>query len=67
MTLQEAIRDISSEETEAFENMPESLQQSERGQESERAKDYLDEAADTIDSFDFDELISQIDNAANGG
>jgi hypothetical protein len=39
-----------SDEESAFENMPESLQQSERGQQSETALSCLSDANDNLDS-----------------
>lgn len=43
----EALHD---EENEAFESMPEGLQQAERGQASEAAVDQLDEAKSSVES-----------------
>lgn len=43
------IEDLQSEEQEAFDNMPESLQQGERGQASEAAAEALQSAFDSVD------------------
>jgi seryl-tRNA synthetase len=70
----ESIRDqIDSErdnEQESFNNLPEGLQQGERGQDMEQAIERLDEASTTItdlfdalDGIDFNDVISNIDEA----
>jgi hypothetical protein len=46
----EALRQLADEETEAFENMPESLQQGEKGQAIEAAAEALGSAADDIEN-----------------
>jgi uncharacterized coiled-coil DUF342 family protein len=43
------IEDLQSEEQEAFDNMPESLQQGDRGQASEAAAEALQSALDSVD------------------
>lgn len=62
--IQEELRDISEkieqlreEESEAYENMPESLQESERGEKSMRAVDILDEAKGQMD-----DVLSTLDD-----
>ena len=54
----EMLRD---EERDTFDNMPENLQGSERGQACEQAADALDEACSSLD-----ELISNLDQAIEG-
>ena len=53
------IEDLQSEEREAFDNMPEILQQSERGQASESAADALQSAYDAAD-----EAITNLETAS---
>lgn len=53
------IEDLQSEEQEAFDAMPESLQQGDRGQASEAAADALQSAYDSAD-----EAISQLEAAS---
>ena len=53
------IEDLQSEEREAFDNMPESLQQSERGQASEAAADALQSAYDAAD-----EAVTNLETAS---
>ena len=58
----ESIRD---EEQEYFDNMPEGLQQSERGQNAEAAASALDEAVDSINEINeqLQEAISKLEEA----
>jgi len=50
--LREKIEEIRGEEQDAFDNMPESLQQSERGQTSESAASSLGEAVGYCDDIE---------------
>lgn len=45
------IETIASDERDAFDNMPESLQQGDRGQQSEAAADALDEAVSDLETL----------------
>lgn len=47
---QSIIQGVAEEELEAFNNMPEGLQESERGQQMEQNAQFLDEIVDAIDS-----------------
>lgn len=58
------LEEIKVDERDAFDNMPESLQSSDRGQATEAAADALDEAWDTLDNFDLQEIISNLESAA---
>lgn len=53
------IEDLQSEEQDAFDSMPESLQQGERGQASEAAAEALQSAYDSAD-----EAINYLESAA---
>jgi hypothetical protein len=57
----ETIRD---DEQEAFDNMPESLQQGERGQAAEAAVNALQEAIDMLDGFSVEELTGHLETAS---
>lgn len=57
-TLRNEIEDIKSEENDAYENMPESLQYSERGEAAQAAIDALDNAYNSVD-----EAISSLSEA----
>ena len=51
--LQDLLEEVRDEEQEAFDNLPESLQSSERGQAMENAIYYMDEAAGQLaDAYD---------------
>jgi len=58
------IEDALCEEEESFDNLPEGLQQSERGEAMEAAKDNMQEAIDELDNLDFEGITSSIDTAA---
>jgi hypothetical protein len=68
--IKETIDTERDDEQEAFDNLPEGLQQAERGQAMEQAVEFLDNASttlsdlfDAIDGVDFDDVISSIDDA----
>lgn len=50
--LAEAINNVWSEEQEAFDNLPEGLQESERGEAMQEAIDALESAADLCEELD---------------
>lgn len=58
------IEELKDEEQEAFDNMPEGLQQGERGQQTEQAANYLTEAFDALEELSLDDVISNLENAA---
>jgi hypothetical protein len=58
------VEDIQSEEQEYFDNMPESLQSSEKGQAVEAAVDYLGTAKSGLEDFDFDDILSNLESAS---
>ena len=61
---QNIVSQASEEEREYYDNMPEGLQQSERGYRAEEAAGALEEASGTLEEFDIEELISQIETAS---
>ncbi len=61
--IKSALEDIHSAEQEAFDNMPEGLQQGERGQASEQAIENIQTAIDALDSWDFASIVSEADEA----
>ncbi len=63
-SLASEVRELADEEQEAFDNMPEGLQQSERGQASEAAAGALSEAADALDNFDISEIVGYLEQAS---
>lgn len=60
----EAFRTVAEEEREAFDNMPESLQSSERGEQSSAAADALEEIVSDLEAFDFDDMAGRAETAA---
>jgi hypothetical protein len=62
--LQSDLQTIRDDEQEAFDNMPESLQQGERGQASEAAINALQEAIDMLDGFSIEELTGHLETAS---
>lgn len=61
--IKDALESIRDEEQDSFDNMPEGLQQSDRGQASEEAISTLDSAIDDLENFDIDNIVSSIDEA----
>ncbi len=55
---QAIIEEAASDERDYFDNMPESLQGSEKGEQANAAADALDEALDALSSID--DLIDQV-------
>lgn len=58
-----AIRD---EEQEAFDNMPESLQDSDRGQTMQEYIDTMEGVLDALGDLDLDDLYSHVEEIAEG-
>lgn len=60
-SLQESLselQDITSDEQDAFDNLPESLQYSERGEAMQEAIDNLETACQSLEDFSQDEFVS---------
>ena len=66
--LQSDIESIRDEESDCYENLPEGIMYSERGEAMEQAVDNLDNAASSIeeliDAMDTDDLIGYLNDAA---
>lgn len=66
--LQSDIESIRDEESDSYENLPEGIMYSERGEAMEQAVDNLDNAASSIeeliDAMDTDDLIGYLNDAA---
>lgn len=64
----ESIRDdlqsVAEAEREAFDNMPESLQSSERGEACSAAADALENAHSEMEALDLESMISELETAA---
>ena len=59
----EAVRD---EESEALANMPEGLQESERGQQMQEYIDTMDSAMDDLDMMDVESIWDQLNDIVQG-
>lgn len=57
----EGIRD---DEQEAYDNLPESLQNGERGEQMQAAISAMEEVIDALDGFSTDELVGHIETAS---
>ena len=62
--VRENVEHIRDEEQEAFDNIPESLQEGDRGQAMQSAIDYLDCAVSDLDCIDIESLIENLESAA---
>lgn len=63
--LKEEIENIMDEEQEAMDNVPESLQETDRYYAMEEAVDNLTYAVDVFENFDFEEITSYLEEAMN--
>lgn len=64
LAIWEELDGILSEEQDAYDNLPESLQQAERGEAMQNAIYAIDNAMSDIDGFDFDGVISSLEEAS---
>lgn len=55
-----AIEEIRDEEQDSFDNLPEGIQESSRGERMEEVIDTLDEAISNLEYLDIDDIISYI-------
>lgn len=61
--IKDALETLRDEEQESFDNMPEGLQQGDRGQAMEEAIGALDDAISNLEDFNADDINSSIDEA----
>lgn len=61
-----ALETCKDEEREYYDNMPESLQNGDKGQTADAAATNLEEAFDALDELDFDDIINKIEEAIDG-
>lgn len=64
--IKEDLQGVLDEEEEAYENLPESIQGSERGEQMQEYIEALEEAIDSLDEFDADELYTSIEEIILG-
>lgn len=62
--LRDTVETIRDEEQEYFDNMPESIQSGERGQNAEAAISELDDALSVLEDFDGDAIVTSLETAA---
>lgn len=62
--LRDTVETIRDEEQEYFDNMPESIQSGERGQNAEAAISELDDALSALEDFDSDTIVTSLETAA---
>lgn len=60
--LRNDVEDIKDEEQECFDNLPEGLQGSERGQAMETNAETLDETVANLEDIDFEDIITALEN-----
>lgn len=60
----EQLQSIRDEEQEYYDNMPESIQNGERGERTQQVIDSLDEAISDLESLDVEPITSNIETAA---
>lgn len=64
--IKEDLQGVLDEEEEVYENLPESIQGSERGEQMQEYIEALEEAIDSLDEFDADELYTSIEEIILG-
>lgn len=62
----EALQEVIDEEEEALSNLPESIQESERGEQMQGYIDAMEEVAEALDELDMDDLCEKIEEIALG-
>jgi hypothetical protein len=63
-SIHDAIDSLAGEESDYFDNMPESLQGGDKGTRAEEARDALYEARDAFDGIDVEEIESALERAS---
>lgn len=62
--VKDALEGPKDEEREYYDNMPESIQQGDKGQTADAAADALGEVYDELEGLDIEDLISKVEEAA---
>lgn len=60
LEIKEELEAVHEEEQEAFDNLPESLQESERGQQMQECLDAMENALDDLEEIDIDNVRDQL-------
>lgn len=64
-TIRDELAELAAEEREAFDALPESIQDGERGQAMDAAADSIEEASSCLDNFNVDKVVAQIEEATS--
>ena len=65
-TVKEALQDVLNEEQEAYDNLPEGLQEADRGQQMQEYIEALEGVVDSLGELDVEDLYSTIEDIAEG-
>lgn len=65
-TVKEALQDVLNEEQEAYDNLPEGLQESDREQQMQEYIDALEGVVDSLGELDIEDLYGTIEEIAEG-
>ena len=65
-TVKEALQDVLNEEQEAYDNLPEGLQESDRGQQMQEYIDAREGVVDSLGELDIEDLYGTIEEIAEG-
>ena len=65
-TVKEALQDVLNVEQEAYDNLPEGLQESDRGQQMQEYIDALEGVVDSLGELDIEDLYGTIEEIAEG-
>lgn len=57
------LEQVSSEERETYDNMPDSLKEGDRGQATDNAATILEEVSEQLGSFDIEEIVGRLNEA----
>lgn len=57
------VEDIATGEREYYDNMPENMQNSDKGQDADTAASSLEEAQSSLEELDIDDIVSKLEEA----
>ena len=65
-TVKEALQDVLNEEQEAYDNLPEGLQEADRGQQMQEYIEALEGVVDSLGELDIEDLYETVEEIAEG-
>lgn len=65
-TVKEALQDVLNEEQEAYDNLPEGLQEADRGQQMQECIEALEGVVDSLGELDIEVLYGTVEEIAEG-